>query len=268
MMDVVQIAIHTTRLFFRLDTSTRRLPMIDRQSIRTRPPGWPIMYQTWAKLLFMHWPIAADRLRPLIPSRLTIDTYDGIAWIGMTPFTMGGIRPVLFPPLPGLSQSHELNLRTYVHLDVIPGVWFLSLDASNAFAVRGARLGFHLPYFRARQHLREHNQLIHFTSTRKHAGSPSAAFTATWSIGNPLPPLAPDSLDFFLIERYCLYTAHDGQLYRARIFHPPWPLREAALVAHASTMLEPHGLPAPGEGPLLHSQAAPLTVGVWRLKKV
>jgi len=112
MMDVVQIAIHTTRLFFRLDTSTRRLPMIDRQSIRTRPPGWPIMYQTWAKLLFMHWPIAADRLRPLIPSRLTIDTYDGIAWIGMTPFTMGGIRPVLFPPLPGLSQSHELNLRT------------------------------------------------------------------------------------------------------------------------------------------------------------
>ena len=40
--------------------------MIDRLSIRTRPAGWPVMYQTWGKLLFLHWPVAAELLQPLI----------------------------------------------------------------------------------------------------------------------------------------------------------------------------------------------------------
>jgi uncharacterized protein len=72
--------------------------MIDRLSIRIRPPGWPVMYQTWGTLLFLHWPIVAERLRPLIPPRLSLDTFEGCAWVSVTPFTMWGIRPA-FPPL-------------------------------------------------------------------------------------------------------------------------------------------------------------------------
>ena len=95
--------------------------MIDRLSIRIRPPAWPIMYQTWGMLLFLHWPIAAERLRPLIPPRLSLDTFEGRAWVSVTPFTMWGIRPAFLPSLPVLSASHELNVRTYVHLDGVPG---------------------------------------------------------------------------------------------------------------------------------------------------
>lgn len=95
---------------------------IDRLSIRARPPGWPIMYQTWGKLLFLHWPAPAETLRPLIPDPLTIDAFDGAAWVGITPFTMWGVRPVFSPALPVLSSSHELNVRTYVHLSGVPGV--------------------------------------------------------------------------------------------------------------------------------------------------
>jgi len=84
---------------------------------------------------------------------LAIDTHDGVAWIGITPFTMWGNRPVFAPTLPLLGESHELNVRTYVHLDGVPGVWFFSLDANNTIAVFGARLAFHLPYFKARMSL-------------------------------------------------------------------------------------------------------------------
>jgi uncharacterized protein len=77
-----------------------RIDRIDRLSIRGRPPSWPIMYQSWGKLLFMHWPMPADALRPLIPDPLTIDTIEGTAWIGVTPFIMWGVRPVLSPSLP------------------------------------------------------------------------------------------------------------------------------------------------------------------------
>jgi uncharacterized protein YqjF (DUF2071 family) len=133
--------------------------MIDRLSIRTRPSGWPVMYQTWGKLLFVHWPVAAEVLQPLLASGLRLDTFEGRAWVSVLPFTMWGIRPLFFPPLPVLSQSHELNVRTYVHVEGIPGVWCFSLDASNALAVFGARLSLGLPYFRAHMRLQEHHHL-------------------------------------------------------------------------------------------------------------
>ena len=130
-----------------------QIDKIDRLSVRSRPQGWPLMYQSWDKLLFMHWPMPVEALRPLIPDLLTIDTFEGTAWMGVTPFTMWGIRPVFSPSLPALSRSHELNVRTYVYVDGIPGVWFLSLDANNPLAVLGARLAFHLPYFTANMSL-------------------------------------------------------------------------------------------------------------------
>src|SRR5215204_5503472 len=145
-----------------------QISITERLSLRTRPPRLPIMYQSWGDLLFMHWPVPAQSLRPLIPEPLAIDTHDGVAWIGITPFTMWGIRPVFAPALPRLSESHELNVRTYVHLDGVPGVWFFSLDASNTIAVLGARLAFHLPYFKAHMRLERRGRAICFTSRRTH----------------------------------------------------------------------------------------------------
>jgi|SRR5829696_3401084 len=236
----------------------------NRLAVRQRPPGWPIMYQTWGKLLFLHWPVPAEQLRPLIPEPLAIDTFDSTAWVGITPFTMWGVRPVISPSLPFLSESHEINVRTYVHLDGVPGIWFFSLDANNPIAVWGARLAFHLPYFNARMSLEQRDRAIHFASRRTQRGAASAEFEAVWTVGDRLPQSEPGSLQFFLTERYILYSARKGALYRARIFHRPWPLHEASLLSCRSAMMESQGLPSLGEGvPLLHQQGEPLRVRVW-----
>jgi uncharacterized protein len=243
--------------------------MIDRVSVCARPEGWPLMYQSWGQLLFLHWPVPEEAIRPLIPGPLQLDTFEGRAWVGLAPFTMWGIRPLFFPALPLVSESHELNVRTYVQLDGVPGVWFLSLDAGNPLAVWGARTAFHLPYFRARMQLEQNGQTIHFRSRRRHSTStPRAEFEAVWDLGGVMPQAQPASLEFFLVERYCLYTAHRGRLYRARIHHGPWPLRQATLSKLVSTMLESHGLPTPSGAPLLHAQAEPLRVEIWPLKEV
>ena len=240
------------------------LDSLDRLAVRARPSGWPIMYQSWGRLLFLHWPLPEESLRPLIPDPLVIDTFGGSAWIGITPFTMWGVRPAFLPPVPVLSESHELNVRTYVHLDGVPGIWFFSLDASNSIAAIAARLTFHLPYFNARMSFERRDRTLRFVSERKHPRAAPAEFDAVWSVGRRLPRSEPGSLEFFLTERYVLYSARRDALYRARILHRPWPLHEARLLSCRSTMIGAQGLPPPGGGePLLHQQGEPLRVRVW-----
>lgn len=127
----------------------------------------------------------------------------------------------------------------------------------------GARFVFHLPYFTARMSLQQHDQTIYFASRRTYRHAPPAEFEATWTAGDRLGEAEPGSLDFFLIERYCLYSARRDALYRARIFHRPWPLHKARLSSFRSTLIESQGLPSPKGEPLVHQQGEPLRVGVW-----
>ena len=225
------------------------------------------MYQHWAKLLFIHFPIDPKLLRPLIPGPLSIDTFDQHAWIAIVPFTMWGIRASFLPAIPGTSAFHELNVRTYVHVNGVPGVWFFSLDAANRLAVWAARWSYQLPYFFARMSLRQEGGTIKYESTRIDGSSPPAGFEATWTSKDALPPSSPESLEFFLTERYCLYAERDRQIYRARIFHQPWPLQRAELNTMRSTMLEPLGLVQPACAPVLH-YAESLSVSIWPLHRV
>jgi uncharacterized protein len=240
--------------------------LIDRLSIRKRPRGLPLMRQWWGKLLFMHWPVAPKLLRPLVPPMLSVDTFEGQAWVGVVPFTMWGIRPYLTPPFPGLSSFHELNVRTYVHFDGVPGVLFLSMDIDSPFAAWGGRQVFFLPYYHARMGLEQRGRTIDYSSERVARDAGPADFRAAWTFGEPLPQAEPDSLTFFLTERYCLYTTRREELYRLRIAHAPWPLRRASLDAYDSTLLEALGLPAPSGEPLLH-YAEELKVDIFPLKR-
>ena len=193
-----------------LPSPTSAPTLASRLALRQPPTGPPLMRQRWGDLLFMHWPVPAAVLAPFLPPRLALDLYDGHAWLAVVPFRMWDVRTRFTPPIPGANQFLELNVRTYVHLDGVPGVWFLSLDATNALAVWAARTFFHLPYLRARMTLaRPAPGQVRYAAHRTHAGAPAAHFATTWAVGElfPATEAAPGSLAFFLTERYCLYAA-------------------------------------------------------------
>ena len=238
-------------------------------------PRFSLMRQRWSELLFAHWPVSPEVLRPYLPARLELDLFEGQAWLGVVPFTMSGIRPLGLPAVPGLNHLHELNVRTYARLDGVPGVWFLSLDATNPLGVWAARTLFHLPYLHARICLTETDGTFRAVAERTHRGAPPATFAATWMPGNLQPLAKPGSLAHFLTERYFLYTAgpnllqdvHGNNLWRGRLWHKPWTLREATLSEWDSTLVEAHGLPTPVGPPLLYA-ADMLDVWVQDLRRV
>jgi hypothetical protein len=138
---------------------------------------------SWHDLLFLHWPVEPDALRPHIPDRLAIDTFDGSAWLGVVPFRMSGVRPRFAPALPGVSAFPELNLRTYVTAGERAGVWFFSLEVTSRLAVLLARGAFHLPYFRARMRMQHEGDRISYSSTTRarvlSVGPPSSSLAST-----------------------------------------------------------------------------------------
>ncbi len=211
------------------------------------------MAQSWHDLLFAHWAVDADVVRPHIPAGLEIDTFGGQAWLGIVPFRMRGVRLRWTPPLPWLSAFPELNVRTYVKAQEKPGVWFFSLDAANAAAVAAARFSFHLPYFLARMECREIDGWIRYESERFRRSAPRAAFEGRYRAAGDFFEAQPGTLVHFLTERYCLYSAaSEGRIYRGEIHHPPWLLQPAEAEFSRNSMAEAAGLILPAEPPLLH----------------
>lgn len=229
------------------------------------PKGPWVMNQTWLDLLFIHWPVPVEAIARHLPAGLEVDLFDGQAWIAIVPFRMRNVRPRGLPSLLGLSHFPELNVRTYVVRDGKPGVWFFSLDADNAFAVATARAVYSLPYFRAAMSCSAREDWIDYTSKRTHPNAAPAHFEARYRAMEPMDPVRPGTLDHFLTERYCLYTAdRRGRTLRAEIHHQPWPLHKAEAEIRTSHYLEAAGFETPSQAPLLHF-APRIDVAVWRL---
>jgi uncharacterized protein len=227
------------------------------------PSGSWLMGQSWLDLAFLHWRVPREALRPLIPRRLEIETFDGDAWLGVTPFLLTGLRLRGTVPLPGLSQFPELNVRTYVTDGEKPGIWFFSLDAASATAVAAARRFYKLPYYRARMDARRDGGAVRYTSIR--SDSSQRTLRATYRpLGAEREP-RPRTLEHFLTERYCHYADDGGRLLRADIHHPPWRLRDAQVVIDENSM-PPGGIAVDGE-PLAHF-AARQDVVIWPVANV
>jgi len=232
------------------------------------PEGEWIMRQSWQELLFAHWPIAAQDLRPLIPPALTLDTFERDAWVGIVPFQMREVCPRGVPALPWFSESPEINVRTYVTVQGIPGVYFFSLDAANPLFVALARALFSLPYFRARMSILRQDDIIDYRSRRTHAEGSPAEYHARYRPIAPVAYATPGSLPFWLTERYCLYTVDKrGQVYRVDIHHGPWPLQAAELETFRDTMAQTHGILLPDTAPLLHYAQQQDTLA-WLARKI
>jgi uncharacterized protein len=218
--------------------------------------------QRWHDLLFMHWRVPTTALRPLIPPALSIDRFDGDAWVGLVPFRMTGVTLRGMPAVPWLSAFTEMNLRTYVTDGAKPGVWFLRMDASRALAVWAARATLGLPYVWSRMNTEQQDARVVYRSMRG-----DAHFLASYRPHGPTFEATAETLDAWLTERYCLYSVHAGQLWRVEIHHKPWRLQRATCDVHANTIPESVGLAPATAPPLLHFSALQEVVG-WGAETV
>jgi uncharacterized protein YqjF (DUF2071 family) len=253
-----------------LPLSTIPLPTdAQRLAVRERPAGRPVMDQTWERLLFLHWRFPAEAIQANLPRGLYVDTFEGEAWVGVVPFFMRKIRVRKLPPIPGTVNFLELNLRTYVHDEQgTPGVWFFSLDANSRLVVHVARRWYRLPYWPARLSAEidaATNRVDYRCHRRGHAAETASRFA--YQPRGELREATPGTLEFFLIERYVLFTeAGPGRIASGRVHHVPYRFADAVLSGWDDRLIGLNGLPRPGREPDHAVVASGVTVEVFGLE--
>ena len=191
--------------------------------------GW-IISQEWHDVLFIHHEIQKEVLEKLVP--FPLDLFNGKAYVSIVPFRMEKIRFPYLPAVPGLSSLWELNLRTYVEVDGVNGIYFFTLDTDSLFGEFIARKFFHLPYNHAKLQAKVSNDSYYFEHQRE---------KLSLKLNAKIRALRPSStFDLWATERYSLFTFDQHFFYEGKVHHKPWKLQEAELIKmedHFSSML-------------------------------
>jgi uncharacterized protein len=217
------------------------------------PVRWPVMYQTWTWLAFLHWSYDPAVVQRLLPGSLQVQTFEGRAWVGLTPFFLEDLRTPVAPALPWFTSFPETNVRTYVcGPDGREGLWFFSLDAARLEPVLVARSTYALPYVWSEMAVQRDGSAVRYRSRRRWPGPTPAVSRVTVEVGAPLRPQELGSLDQYLTARWQLYTTLGPVLARSTVEHEPWPLHRATVRELEGNLVAAAGLPAPEGEPVVH----------------
>ena len=183
------------------------------------------------------------------------------SWVGLVPFSMRGIGVPRLPAVPWLGSFPEVNVRTYVIRNGVPGVWFFSLDVNRLLPAFVARLTYRLPYCWGRaSNILDGHRLVTHVRRRWPAGDAAARIEV--SIGDAIAD--PSPFEHFLTARWGLYSrAGRTKVRYAPVDHPRWELHGASVVALDESLFSAAGLPAPtGEPHCMWSPGVPVRIGL------
>ncbi len=232
-----------------------------------QPVRRAVMKQGWYDLAYIHFRYSVEEVARILPDGLEVDVCDGSAWVGLIPFSMRGIGVPGLPAVPYFGSFAEINVRTYVRRNGVPGVWFCSLDINRLLPTIVARTTYTLPYCFGRASNRRVGDELHTMVERRWPSGDRAANTNIHlRIGESI--VAPSSLEIFLSARWGLYTTtRGGSLRYAPISHEPWRLQRAEIVALEDSLIEAAGFVAPnskvnGEPHVMYSPGVPVRVGL------
>lgn len=212
----------------------------------------PVMSMYWDTLTFLHWSYDPAEVQRLLPDGMTVQTFDGAAWVSLVPFVMGVRWPRRRRPLPWLGNFAETNVRTYVTAaDGTEGIWFFSLEAERLLPVLTARATFGLPYMWARMRVERDGPVVTYTTRRRWPGPRGASSRVRVSVGAAYAPEELSELDHFLSARWRLYSHRFGRVWAAKAVHEVWPLHRATVLELDDTLLTSAGLPTPIGPPLV-----------------
>ena len=221
--------------------------------------------QEWKNLTFMHWEVQPEKVESDIPEGLELDLFEGKAYVGVIPFQMKNVRPRLLPAVPGISTFPEFNIRTYVKKNGKAGVLFLTLEAQSRITCWHAPRAYGLPYRYAKCQLRVSNEKFVWKSKNVGDGS---SLEGECKLTGKQRKAEKDTLEYFLFERYSLYTEHNEKLHMAYTLHEPWIFQDGEATISDNSLTQSYELGIDVMNPQHVHASSGVYVLTWPIQEV
>ena len=177
-------------------------------------------YQEWNKVIFLHWEVNPELIRPLIPQGLDLDIINDKTWISLVAFDMNNIGIRNFYKAPYISDFHEINIRVYTICNGKPNVHFLSIEASKRSSCKILKTLSKLPY----QHS-EMNRTLHSYESKNEKSNNT--FFIEYKLEDS--PINKDKTDLWLTERYALVQEQRNKIIEYDVHHLEWPMQAISI---------------------------------------
>ncbi len=185
------------------------------------PEGKWILYQEWNHVIFLHWQVTVEQLHQLIPPGLEVDLYKGTPWVSLVAFRLENVRPRMLPSFSPVSNSDEINIRTYVKYKGKPGIFFLSMELGKKITNVITKTFTGLPY--------RHSD-INITENSYHSNHLESGDSLDIEFQVKSRKFEKSELEKWLTERYTLFQDEDeNSLMEFEVHHYEWPLHNVQI---------------------------------------
>ncbi|MBU6153269.1 MAG: DUF2071 domain-containing protein [Bdellovibrionales bacterium] len=178
--------------------------------------NWTIE-QRWSHAAFLNWKVPESTLQAQVP--FPLDLHEGQAVLSLVPFYMDQIRFRGLPRVPFFSSLWELNLRTYVRVNGVPGIYFFTLETPHRLGNFIARTFFDLPYRKARITAKVGENDYRFQAIGRLADQSNYDLALELETGSAI---STDPFQTWITERYHLFIKKGGLTIRGDVQHEPW----------------------------------------------
>ena len=178
--------------------------------------NWTIE-QRWSHAAFWNWKVPEAALQHQVP--FPLDLHDGQAVLSLVPFYMDQIRFRGMPRVSLFSSLWELNLRTYVNVNGIAGIYFFTLETPHVLGNFIARSFFDLPYRKAQITAKAGENDYRFQAKGRLADQSPYDLAMELETG---AALSTDPFQMWITERYHLFVKKGGLTIRGDVHHEPW----------------------------------------------
>ncbi|PYZ92643.1 hypothetical protein CR194_13325 [Salipaludibacillus keqinensis] len=197
-----------------------------------------VAYQQWEDILFLHWPVDVETLRPHVPEELELDTHDGNSWISILAYVSTDNKAKKFGRTLTSSSIHQVNVRTYVKYGEESGVYFFSMEADHKAAVKASRSLAGLPFYQADLKHSKKDEGFRIQSTRTHSGEKGLQFKCSYKPSGEAHSPEPGSLEHWLTERNQLLRVKGKKVSKSTIDYKPWKIRPADVKITKNQLLD------------------------------
>jgi uncharacterized protein len=244
-----------------------KVSLNDRLEVRARPKDKPIMHQDWKDLLFLHWKYDPGEIQKTLPEGLFLDTFRGHGYLTVTAFFMENLSFADMPSIPGFSTFIEINVRTYVYdKNGIPGIWFYSLDINSFIASNAARAAFSLPYFFSDLKGVRTSSLLTISGQRDEHAQVAMNYVYKPIKGSRIAET--NTLAFFLLERYVLFSLNSNQLSLQRVNHQPYSIQDVQVIEWNNDLLEANSFNFTKNPPDYAHFSPGVSVDIFNMRKI